>query len=90
MGMKEPSADARNRLLLDVTGASPAKAASGRKLQRKRLKKEKTPQGRLFFIFMLEGRKGARRLFPFDGCGRLAGDVVHHAGDTVDLVDDAI
>ncbi len=59
MGMKEPSADARNRLLLDVTGASQAKAASGRKLQRKRLKKEKTPQGRLFFIFILEGQKGA-------------------------------
>lgn len=59
-------------------------------MRRKRLEKEKTPQGRLFYIFMLEGRKGVRRLFPFDGCRRLAGNVVHHAGDTVDLVDDAI
>lgn len=34
------------------------------KVRRKRLEKEKTPQGRLFYIFMLEGRKGVRRLFP--------------------------
>jgi hypothetical protein len=39
---------------------------------------------------LLEGQKGASRLFPFDSFRRLAGDVVHHAGDTLDLVDDAI
>lgn len=38
---------------------------------------------------MIAGR-GVSRLFPFDGCGRFAGDVVHHAGDAVDLVDDAV
>lgn len=27
-------------------------------MRRKRLEKEKTPQWRLFYIFMLEGRKG--------------------------------
>ncbi|PKQ74094.1 hypothetical protein AOX56_20955 [Aeromonas sobria] len=39
---------------------------------------------------LLEGQKGPSRLFPFDSCRRIAEDVVHHAGDTVDLVDDAI
>jgi hypothetical protein len=46
-------------------GNEAKKRLMSRKLRRKRLEKEKTPQGRLFCIFMLEGQKGVSRLFPF-------------------------
>ncbi len=55
MGMKEPSADAKNRLLLDVTGAHPGKAASGQKIAAQTIGKRKDAARASFCIFMLDG-----------------------------------
>ena len=43
----------------------PPTPAPGAKFSRKRLEKEKTPQGRLFDSFALAAGIGANRLFPF-------------------------
>ena len=64
MGMKEPSADARNRLLLDVTGASPSKAASGQKIAAQTIGKRKDAARASFLHFYARWVEGRVPLIP--------------------------
>lgn len=82
--------DGKNAPVTYDRGKVAKKLLEKRRCVAQTIEKRKDASRASFCIFMLEGLKGASCLFPFDSCRRLARDVVHHAGDTVDLVDDAV
>ena len=43
-----------------------------------------------YFFYCSYGNKMSKKLFPLDGAGGFGADIVDHAVDSVDLVDDAV